>query len=74
MKKNKSMVFIATMALILIGMFSACSPEKGNYLSSLPAESSVVIKLNLAQMAQKSNLANNPMVNGVLMQAEGNIP
>ena len=74
MKKNKSMVFIATMALILIGMFSACSPEKGNYLSSLPAESSVVIKLNLAQMAQKSNPANNPMVNGVLMQAEGNIP
>lgn len=74
MKKNKSMVFIATMALILIGMFSACAPEKGNYLSSLPAESSVVIKLNLAQMAQKSNLANNPMVNGALMQAEGNIP
>ena len=52
MKKNKSMVFIATMALVLIGMFSACAPEKDNYLSSLPAESSVVIKLNLAQMAQ----------------------
>ena len=74
MKKNKSMVFIATMALILIGMFSACSPKKENYLSSLPAESSVVIKLNLAQIAQKSNIVNNPMVNGVLMQAEGNIP
>ena len=74
MKKMKSMVFIATMVLTLVGMLSACSSEKENYLSSLPAESSFVIKLNVAQMAQKSNIINNPMVNGVLMQAEGNIP
>ena len=43
MKRIKSMSLIATMALVLIGMLSACSPKKENYLSSLPAESSVEI-------------------------------
>ena len=74
MKRMKSWVLMATMVLTLIGMLSACSSEKENYLSSIPAESSLVIKLNIAQMVQKSNITNNPMVNGMLMQAEGNIP
>lgn len=74
MKKMKSAMLSALWTLALTVIFSACSPEKENYLSSLPSESSVVIKLNVVQMIQKSNIMNNPMINGVLMQAEGQVP
>ena len=74
MKRMKSMVFMATMVLTLIGMLSACSSEKESYLSSIPTESSVVVKLNVIQMAEKSNIMNNPMVSGMLMQAKENVP
>lgn len=74
MNKMKSMVLSTLWVLALTVIFSACSSEKESYLSSLPSESSIVLKLNVVQMTQKSNIMNNPMVSGLLMQAEGQIP
>ena len=74
MNKMKSTMLSTLWALVLTVIFSACSSEKESYLSSLPSESSIVFKLNVVQMAQKSNIMNNPMIGGLLMQLEGNIP
>ena len=74
MNKMKSMLLSTLVIWVLSVMFSACSSEKESYLSSLPTESSLVFKLNVVQMAQKSNIMNNPMIGGFLMQAEGQIP
>lgn len=74
MKQMKSMVLYALMVLVQIAMFSSCSSEKENYLTSLPAESSLVIKVNATQMVQKSNIMNNPMVGALFMQIESNVP
>ena len=73
MKKTKSLL-LSILLLTFIGMFSACSSEKGNYLSSLPAESAMVFKINTAQLLTKSNLLNNPIINGMLMQADQAVP
>ena len=73
MKKMKTLLF-STLLLTIVGMFSACSSEKENYLSSLPVQSSIVFKFNSAQLITKSNVTNNPFVNGMLMQAVQNIP
>lgn len=73
MKKMKSLLF-SILLLTIVGMFSACTFEKENYLTSLPAQSSVVFKFNSAQLITKSNLTNNPFVNGMLMQAAQSIP
>lgn len=73
MKKTKSLL-LSILLLTVIGMFSACSPEKENYLSSLPAESAMVFKINTAQLATKSNLLDNTIVNVVVKQAAQAIP
>ena len=62
------------MIATIIGVFTACSSEKENYLSSIPAESSMVIKVNATQLVNKSNILNNPLVGGLLMQAEQSVP
>lgn len=62
------------MALVAIAILSACTSEKENYLSSIPAESSVVLKVNTTQLVTKSNILNNPLVGGLLMQAEQSMP
>ena len=36
------------MIATIIGVFTACSSEKENYLSSLPGQSAIVFKLNTA--------------------------
>jgi len=73
MKKTKNLL-LSILLMTIIGMFSACSPEKDNYLSSIPAESAMVFKLNTAQLLTKSNLLNNPLITGVLMQADQAVP
>ena len=73
MKKMKSLL-LSTLLLAIVGMFSACSSEKENYLSSLPAESSMVFKVDVAQLVTKSNILNNPMVSGMLMQVDQAVP
>lgn len=60
--------------LVTAVTFSACSSEKESYLSSLPADSSVALKLNLVQMTQKSNILNNPMAGILMMQLDSNVP
>ena len=72
MKKMKSLL-LSTLLLSIIGIFSACSSEKESYLSSIPAESSMVIKVNAIQLVNKSNILNNPLVGGLLMQAEQSV-
>ena len=62
------------MIATIIGVFTACSSEKENYLSSLPGESSLVFKFNTAQLVTKSNILDNPMVSGMLMQADQHVP
>ena len=62
------------MIATIIGLFTACSSEKENYLSSLPGQSAIVFKLNTAQLVNKSNILNNPMVSGMLMQADQHVP
>lgn len=74
MKKFSTLLLCSLMALTLIGMFSSCSSEKENYLSSLPSQSSLVFKVNITQLVNKSNIMNNPMVSGMLMQADQHIP
>lgn len=74
MKKIKSLLISSLMTLIIIGMLSSCSSEKENYLSSLPGESSLVFKFNTAQLVTKSNILDNPMVSGMLMQADQHVP
>lgn len=74
MKKIQSLLFCSLVILTFIGMLSACSSEKENYLSSLPDKSSMVFKLNTAQLVTKSNILNNPMVSGLLMQADQQVP
>ena len=74
MKQMKSMVLSALMVLVQIAMFSSCSSEKENYLTSLPAESALAIKVNVTQMIQKSNIMNNPIVGAMFMQIESNVP
>lgn len=73
MKKMKSLL-LSALLLTFVGLFSACSSEEENYLSSLPAESSMVFKLDVAQMVTKSNVLNNPLVSGMLMQADQHVP
>lgn len=73
MKKMKSLMS-SILLLAIVGMFSACSSKKESYLSSLPAESTVVFKVDVAQLVTKSNVLNNPMVSGVLMQADQYVP
>ena len=73
MKKMKSLL-LSTLLLTIVGMFSACSSEKESYLSSLPAESDMVYKINVTQLVTKSNFLNNPMVSGMLMQADQAVP
>ena len=74
MKRMKIMLLSAFMVLAQIVMFSSCSSEEENYLSSLPAESSLVIKVNAVQMVEKSNILNNPLMGMFMMQAESNVP
>lgn len=74
MKKACSLLLSGLMILSIIGMFSACSSEKENYLSSLPAHSTMVFKLNVAQLVTKSTILDNPMVNAMLMQADQQVP
>lgn len=59
---------------VLLVIFSACSPEKENYLSSLPAESSVVVKLNMVQMAQKLDVMENEMVRSMFNEFQTQVP
>lgn len=61
MKRMKTTLVSVLWTLVMAVTFSACSSEKESYLSSLPADSSVALKLNLVQMTQKSNILNNPM-------------
>ena len=74
MKRMKIMLLSALVVLAQIVMFSSCSSEEENYLSSLPAESSLVIKVNAVQMVEKSNILNNPLMGMFMMQAESNVP
>ena len=74
MKRMKIMLLSAFVVLAQIVMFSSCSSEEENYLSSLPAESSLVIKVNAVQMVEKSNILNNPLMGMFMMQAESNVP
>jgi len=73
MKKTKSLL-LNILLLSIVGMFSACSPEKGNYLSSLPAESAMVFKINTAQLATKSNLLDNSIINVFIKQVGQTVP
>ena len=73
MKKTKSLL-LSILLPAIVGMFSACSPEKDNYLSALPAESAMVFKINTAQLTTKSNLMDNTIVDVFVKQAGQAIP
>lgn len=73
MKKMK-FLSLSTLLLAIVAIFSACSSEKENYLSSLPSQSAIVFKLNTTQLVNKSNILNNPIVSGMLMQTDRYVP
>ncbi|MBQ8501426.1 MAG: DUF4836 family protein [Bacteroides sp.] len=74
MKKVKTLLCRSLWMTVFVGIFSACSTEKENYLSSLPAESSMVFKMNVTQLVEKSNVLNNPLVSAALLQLDQQVP
>lgn len=74
MKKLKTLMCRMLLGCAIVCMAAACSSKEDNYLNALPAQSTVVLKMNIPQMIQKSNLLNNALAQGLLMQVEMGIP
>ncbi|MBP5680913.1 MAG: DUF4836 family protein [Bacteroidales bacterium] len=67
--KNRFYLNLCVSALFAVGVFSACTSSE-DYLKVVPSDSSVLVSLDLASMAQKGDVANNAalkMLEGVAL-------